>query len=55
LGKPLPEIDQTHFDQFNDDTSRGFDAQPFFFKRTKRQEPHWATAHGSDPLDLDDF
>jgi hypothetical protein len=62
LGKPLPEIDQTHFDQFNDDTSRGFDAQPFFFKRTKpakdepakRQEPHWSTAHGSDPLDLDD-
>jgi hypothetical protein len=62
LGKPLPEIDQTHFDEFNDDTSRGFDAQPFYFKRTKpakdepakRQEPHWSTAHGSDPLDLDD-
>ena len=61
LGKPLPEIDQTHFDEFNHDTSRGFDAQPFYFKRTKRQqpaerqEPHWAIAHGSDPLDLDDF
>jgi hypothetical protein len=61
LGKPLPEIDQTHFDEFNHDTSRGFDAQPFYFKRTKpakrakkQDEPHWSIAHGSDPLDLDD-